>query len=62
MNAGGSRAFSGERAVGMMKVLARDGKVYKFGRGLSEEENPLGLTLRGLRYNEERGVVSLVEA
>ena len=31
---------------------------------LSEEENPLGrfgLTLRGLAYDEERGLVSLVE-
>jgi hypothetical protein len=27
--------------------------------GLSAQENPLGLTLRGLKYNEERGVVSL---
>ena len=62
VNAGGSKAFSGERAVAMMKVLAWDGKEYGFGGGLSEEENPLGLTLRGLRYNEERGVVSLVEA
>ena len=46
-----------------MKVLAKDGERYWFGRDLDGEENPLGLTLRGLRYNEERGVVSLgVEA
>ena len=62
VNAGGSKAFSGERAVAMMKVLAVDGEEYKFGRSLSGEENPLGLTLEGLVYNGERGVVSLVEA
>ena len=62
MNAGGSKAFSGERAVAMMKVLAGDGEEYKFGRGLVGEENPLRLTLEGLVYNGERGVVSLVEA
>ena len=59
VNAGGSKAFSRERAVSMMKVLAKD-KGKQFGRRLSEEENPLGLTLGGLVYNEERGVVSLV--
>ena len=62
VNAGGSKAFSRERAVAMMKVLAWDGEKYKFGRVLSGEENPLGLTLRGLVYNEERGVISFEEA
>ena len=60
VNAGGSKAFSRERAVSMMKVLAKDGEKYEFGRGLSGEENPLGLTLGGLVYNEERGLVSLI--
>ena len=60
VNAGGSKAFSVERAVAMMKVLAGDGD-YKFGRYLFGEENPLGLTLERLVYNVERGVVSLVE-
>jgi hypothetical protein len=59
VNAGGSKAFSRERGVSMMKVLAKDGGMFKFGGGLSEEENPLGLTLGGLVYNEEREVVSL---
>jgi hypothetical protein len=59
VNAGGSKAFSRERAVTMMKVVAKDGKVYKFGEALSEDENPLGLTLRELKYNDERGLVSL---
>ena len=62
VNAGGSKAFSGERAVAMMKVLAWDGKKYKFGRDLSADENPLRLTLGGLVYNEERGLASLVVA
>ena len=44
----------------MMKVLVEDGKGYEFGEYLSGEENPLRLTLRGLVYNEERRVVSLV--
>ena len=50
--------------MSMMKMLARDrdGGRYKFGRGLSGEENPLRLTLKGLVYDEERGVVSLMEA
>ena len=48
--------------MAMMKVLAKDGERYGFGRGLSGEENALGLTLRWLKYNAERGVVSLVEA
>jgi hypothetical protein len=61
VNAGGSKAFSRERAVSMMKVLAVDGEKYRFGEDLSAEENPLGLTLGRLEYNEERGVVSLVE-
>ena len=60
VNAGGSKAFSRERAVAMMKVLAGDGEEYKFGRYLEEEENPLRLTLRGLEYDEESGLVSLV--
>ncbi len=60
VNAGGSRAFSRERTVSMIKVLAWDGEKYRFGKWLSEEENPLGLTLHGLKYNEERGVASLV--
>ena len=35
----------------------------KVGGDLSGEENPLGLSLRGLKYKEEgRGLVSLVEA
>ena len=59
VNAGGSKAFSRERAVSMIKVLAKDGEEYRFGRELSEEENPLGLTLEGLVYNEGRGLVSL---
>ena len=62
VNAGGSKAFSGERAVAMMKVLAWDGEKYRFGRDMDEEENPLGLTLEGLVYNGERGVVSLVSS
>ena len=45
-----------------MKVLAVDGKDYKFGRDISAEENPLGLTLEGLVYNGERGVASLVSS
>jgi hypothetical protein len=61
VNAGGRKAFSRERAVSMMKVLAKDG-VYDFGRWLSGEENPLGIRLQGLVYDEERGLVSLVEA
>ncbi len=60
VNAGGSKAFSRERAVSMMKVLADDGNRYEFGRDLDGEANPLGLNLGGLEYNEERGVVSLV--
>jgi hypothetical protein len=60
VNAGGSKAFSRERAVSMMKVLADDGEVYEFGRDLDGEANPLGLNLGGLEYNEERGVVSLI--
>jgi hypothetical protein len=47
-----------ERAVSMMKVLANDGG-YEFGRGLSGDDNPLGLTLGGLVYNEGRILVSL---
>ena len=62
VNAGGSKAFSRVRAVSMMKVLAKDGKRYGFGRGLSGEENPLRLTLEGLVYDEERGLVSLIVA
>ena len=42
-----------------MKVLALDGEEYEFGEDLDGEENPLGLNLSGLVYNEERGVVSL---
>jgi hypothetical protein len=61
VNAGGSKAFSRERAVSMMKVLAKDGWQYEFGRYLSAEENPLGLTLGGLKCSEERGLASLVE-
>ena len=61
VNAGGSKAFSGERAVAMMKVLAGDGERYEFGRGLSGEENSSGLSLRVLKFNEERGLLSLVE-
>ena len=60
VNAGGSKAFSRELAVAMMKVLAGDGK-YRFGEDLDDEENPLGLNLSGLVYNDERGLVSLVE-
>jgi hypothetical protein len=60
VNAGGSKAFSRERAVSMMKVLACDGKKYRFGSDLSGEENPLGLTLGGLEYDEERGLASLI--
>ena len=61
VNAGGSKAFSVERAVAMMKVLAKDGKIYDLGRALSGEENPLGLKLEGLVYKEEgRGLVSLI--
>ena len=59
MNAGGSKAFSGERAVAMMKVLAKDGMVYKFGRDMDGEENPLGLSLGSFRYNEKKGLLSL---
>jgi hypothetical protein len=59
VNGGGSKAFSRERAVSMMKVLAKDGEEYDFGRGLSAEKNPLGLSLRELEYNEERGLVTL---
>jgi hypothetical protein len=59
VNAGGSKAFSGERAVSMMKVLARD-KGYRFGKDMDEEDNPLGLTLEKLRYDADRGLVSLV--
>jgi hypothetical protein len=44
----------------MMKVLAGDGEKYRFGEDLSEDENPLGLTLEGLMYNEGRGLVSLI--
>ena len=44
----------------MMKVLAGDGKEYEFGRGMDGEANPLGLTLGGLEYEEERGLVSLI--
>ncbi len=58
VNAGGSKAFSRERAMTMMKVLACDGR-YRFGRWLSVDENPLRWTLEGLVYNEGRGLVSL---
>ena len=61
VNAGGSKAFSRERAVSMMKVLAKDRR-YRFGRDLFGEENPLRLTLEGLEYDEERGLVSLIVA
>ena len=60
VNAGGSKAFSRERAVSMMKVLAKDGGRYEFGEDISADENPLGLSLRGLKYSEEGGIVSLV--
>ncbi len=60
VNAGGSKAFSRERAASMMKVLAGDGERYQFGEDLSAEENPLGLNLEGLDYDEERGLVSLL--
>ncbi len=51
--------FSRELAVSMMKVLAWDGERYGFGEYIYGEENPLGLTLGGLKYNEDRGLVSL---
>ena len=60
-SSGGSKAFSRERAVSMMKVLAKDGKVYRFGRDLYGDENPLGISLQGLEYDEDRGLVSLVD-
>jgi hypothetical protein len=59
VNAGGSKVFSRELAVSMMKVLAWDGERYGFGEYIYGEENPLGLTLGGLKYNEDRGLVSL---
>jgi hypothetical protein len=61
VNAGGSKAFSRQRAVSMMKVLANDGKEYDFGEDLDAEENPFELNLRGLDYAEGRGLVSLRE-
>ena len=48
--------------MSMMKVLAKDGKRYKFGRYLDGEANPLRLNLGGLVYDEERGLVSLIVA
>ena len=36
------------------------GSWYGFGEALSREENPLGLTLDGLEYDEERGLASLI--
>ncbi len=59
VNAGGSKAFSRERAVSMMKVLAKDGERYEFGRDVEEGENPLRLILRNLTCSEVSGLISL---